>query len=216
MNRIRLPKLILIIFLFIILLYLSFKPVNINKEKVTKSNKNEPKIVETKKKEEKKEISEQNENEEQITEDTTEEQEPVTEEPVSPPIVQENYQYYRLTSYWSGDEYDTGGCTGSGLCEKDFQVNDRGWYTYNGYLVLAGATTYLQSRYGTREGRHYFKYYETVNLEIDGVSYQGIILDSCGASMYMDEERLDLFVANSSGKIDRGYGGNNMVKATFN
>ena len=48
------------------------------------------------------------------------------------------------------------------------------------------------------------------------MSYQGIILDSCGASMYMDEERLDLFVANSSGKIDRGYDGNNMVKATFN
>ena len=62
---------------------------------------------------------------------------------------------YRLTSFWSGDGMDTGSCTGSGLCEKDFQINDKGWYTYNGYLVLAGATTYLQKKYGIDEGKDY-------------------------------------------------------------
>lgn len=212
MSRIRLPKLILIILLFIVLLILSFREANINDKKDVKINKNEPKTTETKKNEQKEEISEQNENEKEMTEET----EHIAEGLASSPVVQENYQYYRLTSYWTGDEYDTGGCTGSGLCEKDFQINERGWYTYNGYLVLAGATTYLQGRYGIREGRHYFKYYEMVNLEIDGTSYQGVILDSCGACSYMDEERLDLFVSDKQYTIDRGYRGNNMVKVTFN
>lgn len=120
---------------------------------------------------------------------------------------------YRLTSYWSGDAPDTGSCTGSGLCEKDFQVNDKGWYTYNGYLVLAGATTYLQKTYGIDDWKDYYKYYDIVNLTIDGVNYQGIILDTCGASYTVKtEQRLDLFVSNKQSAIDRGYRGNNTIQ----
>lgn len=120
---------------------------------------------------------------------------------------------YRLTSFWSGDGMDTGSCTGSGLCEKDFQINDKGWYTYNGYLVLAGATTYLQKKYGIDEGKDYYKYYDIVNLTIDGITYQGIILDTCGASYTVKyEQRLDLFVSNASSKIDRGYKGQNTIQ----
>ena len=37
----------------------------------------------------------------------------------------------------------TGSCTGSGLCEKDFDTNEKGWYTYQNKLVLGVATTYL-------------------------------------------------------------------------
>ena len=55
MNRIRLPKLILIISLFIVLLILSFTSANINDKKDVKINKNEPKTTEKKKNEQKKE-----------------------------------------------------------------------------------------------------------------------------------------------------------------
>jgi len=55
MNRIRLPKLILIIILFIVLLILSFRSANINDKKDVKINKNEPKTTEKKKNEQKKE-----------------------------------------------------------------------------------------------------------------------------------------------------------------
>ena len=34
---------------------------------------------------------------------------------------------YRLTSYWNGDGCGSGSCTGSGLCEQDFQINENGW-----------------------------------------------------------------------------------------
>ena len=48
-----------------------------------------------------------------------------------------------------------------------------------------------------------------VEVTIDGVAYQGIILDTCGAC-YRDE-RLDLFVKDGASAIDRGYKGRNMV-----
>ncbi len=116
---------------------------------------------------------------------------------------------YRLTSFYPNDELKTGDCTGSGLCSWDFGVNEKGWYTYNGKLVLASATTYLQKQFGTREGVTYYKYYDEVNITIDGVVYPGIILDTCGAC-YKDD-RLDLFVKNKDSVIDRGYMGRNMV-----
>lgn len=144
-----------------------------------------------------------------------------TKQPVTNTVVSSSNQY-RLTSFYSNDGYGTGSCTGSGLCEKDFQVNERGWYTYNGYLVLAGATEeLLRSGYSVKggnvrqEGKHYFRYYDVITLTIDGISYQGIILDSCGASMWYGETRLDLFVSNKASAIDRGYKGNNMVSVSY-
>lgn len=116
---------------------------------------------------------------------------------------------YRLTSFYPNDELKTGDCTGSGYCSWDFGVNEYGWYTYNGKLVIAAATTYLQNKFGTKEGRTYFKYYDEINITIDGKVYKGIILDTCGAC-YRDE-RIDLFVKNGKSVIDRGYMGRNMV-----
>ncbi len=116
---------------------------------------------------------------------------------------------YRLTSYYANDELNTGECTGSGHCWWDFGVNEKGWYTYNGKLVLAAATTYLQNKFGTKTGKTYFKYYDEVSLTIDGIEYSGIILDTCGAC-YRDE-RIDLFVKDNNSVIDRGYMGRNMV-----
>lgn len=148
----------------------------------------------------------------------SEKSEEVIEQEVQPRIS----KLYRLTSFYSNDGYGTGSCTGSGLCEKDFQINNKGWYTYNGYLVLAGATEeLLRSGYSVKggnvrqEGKHYFRYYDTVKLEIDGIIYDGIIIDSCGSSMWYGETRLDLFVSNSSSVIDRGYRGKSMITVWY-
>lgn len=119
---------------------------------------------------------------------------------------------YRLTSYYPSE---TSNHTGSGLNTSDFQINEKGWYTYQGKLVLAAATTYLQKNYGVKPNKHYFKYYQTIFITIDNIRYEGIILDSCGACSYLNENRLDLFVSNKQYVIDRGYRGKNTVKVEY-
>lgn len=107
----------------------------------------------------------------------------------------------RMTSFWANDGYGTGECTGSGKCSWDFGVNDKGWYTWQGKLVVATATTYLANQgWYTAPGVHLYKYYEELVLTIDGVDYDAIILDSCGSSMKTD--RIDLFVSNGSSTRD--------------
>ena len=111
------------------------------------------------------------------------------------PIIETNNYQTRLTSFYSNDGYGTSSCTGSGLCENDFQVNENGWYTYQGKLVLATATPYLLN-YGFELGTgiETYRYHDELTLKIDGISYQGIVLDSCGACMR--DNRIDLFVSN--------------------
>ena len=97
-----------------------------------------------------------------------------------------------MTSYWPAETSDV---TGSGLKTSSFEINGNGWYTYKGKLVLAGATAYLlKYGYAKRDGIHYFKYYDTVTVNIDGVKYDGIIIDSCGACM--KKPIIDLFVVD--------------------
>lgn len=129
--------------------------------------------------------------------------------PASEIITKAESYMYRLTSYYPFDECNSGTCTGTGLCTKDFKVDEHGWYTYNGKLVLAAATTYLQSKFGVKENKVYFQYYDEVKLTIDGVDYEGIILDTCGACY--KSEKIDLFVTDKKSVIDRGYNGNNMI-----
>ena len=107
----------------------------------------------------------------------------------------------RMTSFWANDGYGTGDCTGSGLCSWDFGINENGWYTYNGKLVIATATTYLVNQgWYTAPGVHLYKYWEELVLTIDGVEYDAVILDSCGSSMKTD--RIDLFVSNGNSARD--------------
>ena len=138
---------------------------------------------------------------------------PPAPEPIPAPVVvktsDQKVRKYRLTSFYANDELKTGDCVGAGFCWWDFDVNEKGWYTYKGKLVLAAATTYLQKKFGTREGITYFKYYDEVNVTIDGVVYPGIILDTCGAC-YRDV-RIDLMVRDGKSAIDRGYMGRNMI-----
>lgn len=125
---------------------------------------------------------------------------------VENPIVEEseptsNTYETRLTSYWANDEYETGSCTGSGLCEKDFQVNEKGWYMYQGKLVVATATTYLLNEgFTLYDGVHTYKYGDEITLTIDNVDYQAVVKDSCGSSMKTD--RIDLFVSNEQSAIN--------------
>lgn len=133
------------------------------------------------------------------------EEEPIVEEKVEeivkePEVVSDSYTT-RMTSFWANDGYGTGECTGSGKCSWDFGVNEHGWYTYQGKLVVATATTYLANQgWYVAEGVHLYKYYEELILTIDGVEYDAIILDSCGSSMKTD--RIDLFVSNGQSARD--------------
>lgn len=104
----------------------------------------------------------------------------------------------RITSYYPEE---TSNCTGSGLCSWDFQVNDKGWYTYQGKLVVATATSYLL-KYGFTlyEGVHTYRYGDEITLNIDGVDYQAVVRDSCGNCMKTG--RIDLFVSNANSVKD--------------
>lgn len=98
----------------------------------------------------------------------------------------------RMTSYYPEEGEFT---TGSGLSPANFEINDKGWYTYQGKLVVATATTYLANQgWQVGNGVHLYKYYDELILNIDGVDYDAIILDSCGSSMKTD--RVDLYVSS--------------------
>ena len=123
----------------------------------------------------------------------------VEEEPVVEEIQEVPSSYTtRMTSFYPAESSD---CTGSGKCSWDFKVNDKGWYTYQGKLVVATATTYLANQgWSVAPGVHLYKYWEELVLTIDGVEYDAIILDSCGSSMRTD--RIDLFVSNAGSVKD--------------
>lgn len=98
----------------------------------------------------------------------------------------------RMTSYYPEEGELT---TGSGLSPKDFGINDKGWYTYQGKLVVATATTYLANQgWQVGNGVHLRRYYNELTLNIDGVDYRAIVLDSCGNCMRTD--RVDLYVSS--------------------
>ena len=120
-----------------------------------------------------------------------------------PTFTDANVYKYRLTSYYEDD------CVGAGFCRWDLVPNEYGWYTYNGKLVIAGATYYMQNVFGVKENKLYFKYWDELVITIDGVDYEAIMLDTCGAC-YRDE-RLDLMVVDQASAIDRGYRGYNMI-----
>lgn len=109
------------------------------------------------------------------------------------------YEYEtRLTSYYPRKPIRPTGC---GLGIEDFGVNEYGWYTYNGKLVVATATNYLLN-YGWRYSNdvRLYNYYDVLILNINGVDYEAIVLDSCG--ICMTTGRVDLFVTDKDAVID--------------
>lgn len=92
----------------------------------------------------------------------------------------------RMTSYYP-EEGET--MTASGLGIDNFGVNENGWFTYNGKVVIATAST----RLGHTEMKTYNLYDELI-LNIDGIDYEAIVLDVCGACMW--DNRIDLFASS--------------------
>jgi len=115
---------------------------------------------------------------------------------------------YRVTSYYPAENNNI---TGSGKSTNDFSlinISGKTAYSYQGKIVVAGATNeLLKSGYNTngsqnKQNKHYFNYYDTGRIKIDGKWYGFIVLDSCGASMWEGYYRLDIFVPNSDNVID--------------
>jgi len=121
----------------------------------------------------------------------------------------------RLTSYYTGDDTGSTKYTGSGISTDRFKTNDKGWYTYNGKVVLAAATKEcLNSSKGacgqynySDKVEHYFSYFDELTITVDNQDYQAVVLDSCGACMR--DSRVDMFVKDKDSVVDRGYLGNN-------
>ena len=118
---------------------------------------------------------------------------------------QDQYTQVRFTNYYEGDG-SSGSVTGSGLSTADFEINSLGWYTYQGKVVIATATwECIRSETGAcknynsvPKGFEVYNYYDEVEIVIDGVSYQSIVLDSCGGSYWNEDlQRVDIFIANS-------------------
>lgn len=118
------------------------------------------------------------------------EEEPPTE------IITINTYKTRLTSYWVNDDCNSADMTASGKSSKDFQLNDKGWYTYNGKLVVATASYRLG-----RTNQRTYKLYEELTLIINGTSYEAIVLDVCGSCMIYN--RIDLYVKDKQHMIDQ-------------
>lgn len=102
----------------------------------------------------------------------------------------------RMTSYYSNDDCNSGNITASGLSTDNFGINENGWYTYQGKLVIATAST----RLGYTEMRTY-NLYDDINIIIDGIEYNGIVLDVCGACQVYN--RIDLFVSSGEYAVDK-------------
>lgn len=133
-----------------------------------------------------------------VSESVQEKSEEPEEQYVEPVVEVSNEYTTRMTSFYPAESSD---CTGSGLCSWDFGINENGWYTYNGKLVVATATQYLANQgWYLADGVHTYRYYEEITLVIDGVEYQAIVLDSCGSSMRTD--RIDLFVRDAGSVKD--------------
>lgn len=199
-QKIKLHKLILVNLILIVLF--RYLPTNkiITEEIVTE----EVAIVTTE------EVVEIKEEEPQVTSRSSVGRQQIEPEEVIE-VEDKSLQGYRVTSYYPGDNCATGTKTGSGKSTSDFStmtIDGKQVYTYQGRIVVAGATQeLLKSGYNVKgsqeaQNKHYFKYYDTGRIKINGTWYGFIVLDSCGASMWKGYYRLDIFVPNSNNVID--------------
>lgn len=174
-----------VISILLIVLYLSsFKPpLKANTQAKTTKDKEMVKEEEKLVTEQINGVSEVNEEIQEVEEQEKETQENLVYEET----INTNTSYTtRMTSYYP-EEGET--ITASGLGIYDFGVNNNGWFTYNGKLVVATAST----RLGATNMRTYNLYDELI-LNIDGVDYNAIVLDVCGACQR--DNRIDLFVSS--------------------
>lgn len=116
-----------------------------------------------------------------------------------------------------------GSCTTKG--NEKFQVNENGWYTYWGMVVIAAATYSCQkncanrAKYGTFPSDYrIYNFRDRIQFVVEGITYTGIVLDSCGACMYHINgeklQRYDIFVPNGSISSSLSTKGKNTGKIT--
>lgn len=130
--------------------------------------------------------------------------------PVPTPLPTEYAKDVRATYYYPNDSTSSTTCTASGKCTKDFSINDKGWYTYQGRVVVATAMTYCLDKTTGICGKwntaytntQYFSMYDHLSITVDGITYPAIALDLCGTAMNGDN-KVDIFVSAH----DYGYDG---------
>ncbi len=125
----------------------------------------------------------------------------------------ENAYNVVFTNYYTGDADGSTNKVGAGYTTDQFKVNENGWYTYNGRVVLAAATwAGIHSNYGNLaevndipSGYHIHHYGDEVTFMFDGKEYEGVILDTCFSAMIDNGEgaqRYDIFIAGK----DKAFG----------
>jgi len=115
---------------------------------------------------------------------------------------QKVFQEIKITSYYNGDSYNSSNITASGKSIDDFDINENGWYTYKGLLVIACATNTYKINKLLKPDYNRYDFGDKIILIINDVSYKGIILDICGASYWIEEkQRYDLFVSDKESAI---------------
>lgn len=108
---------------------------------------------------------------------------------------------YRMTYYYPGDSDGSGSVTASGKSSKDFKLNENGWYTYNGKLVVATASNRLLNWKSYKNSKEpTYNLYDELILNINGQDYEAIVMDVCGACM--KDRKIDLFVKDRSSGLD--------------
>lgn len=119
--------------------------------------------------------------------------------------VPQEYIDITLTRYYPTD--GTSDSCMATMCTNKLQVNDKGWYTYQGKVVL-GAATYACQKYCKHRDKYgplpedfrIYNFYDEVKFVLEDVEYTGIVLDSCGACMYHINgeklQRYDIFTAS--------------------
>ena len=121
----------------------------------------------------------------------------IKKEPEPEPIIEEpRHHSTRLTSYWVNDDCGSKDITASGKTSANFQLNDKGWYTWNGMLVIATASTRLG-----RTNQRTYRLYEEIYIKINDIVYKAVVLDVCGLCQI--ENRIDLYVKDRASMVDQ-------------
>jgi len=128
--------------------------------------------------------------------------------PVEQPQSVETRTDIILTRYYPNDSTGSDKCTAT-KCTSEFEINDKGWYIYKGKVVMATATYACQdhckdrAKYGPLpEGYRIYNFYDEIKFEIEGTTYTGIVMDSCGACMWNINgeklQRYDIYTPNGT------------------
>lgn len=114
-------------------------------------------------------------------------------------------QTVKFTNYYSGDSTGAKDMTAVGLTSRDFKVNHMGWYTYQGDVVLAGATnicldikTGVCGQYNSLpSGYASYDLRDRISFTFEGQTFSGIVIDTCGACFWQEaQQRVDIYVAD--------------------